>query len=68
MANSSFYYTLTQAECPECRAIVPAVEYGDADMVDMDFVCEYCGHEEISVVKQLEALNEDRMKGGHHVV
>ena len=68
MANSSFRYTLTQVECPQCRAIVPAVEYGDEVMTDMDFACEHCGYEELNVVRQLATLNQDRMKGGHHVV
>ena len=66
MAISSVYRTLTQVECPRCKAIVPAVEYGDADTFDMDFVCEHCGYEEMSVLKQLGTLNKDRMKGGHH--
>ena len=66
MSISSVYRTLTQVECPHCKAIVPAVEYGDADTFDMDFVCEHCGYEEMSVLKQFENLNKDRMKGGHH--
>ena len=66
--NSSFYYTLTQIECPRCKTIVPAVEYGDADMMDMDFRCRHCGYEELSVVKQLENLNKDGMKGGHDAI
>ena len=66
MNKSSFYYTLTQVECPQCRAIVQAMEYGDDVMMDMDFVCQHCGYEEISTVKQLAGLNQDGMKGGNY--
>lgn len=66
MPNSTFYFIPAQVRCPQCKVVNPAVEHGDDLLRSMDFVCQNCGYEEISLVKQFYNRNQETMKGGSY--